>query len=485
MSQRYPRIASLRNVAAFREHLERLGLSMPVDEQVLAAPESPLAKPLRIGQRVAGNRWCFQPMEGWDGTPDGRPSELTRRRWRRFGESGAKLIWGGEATAVRHDGRANPNQLVISQQTVGELAELREELVRAHEQRFGRSDDLIVGLQLTHSGRFSRPNAHDRPEPRIAYHHPILDRRLGIDPSDPRRVMSDAEVEDLIADFAKAARLAQEAGFDFVDIKHCHGYLLHEFLGAHTRPGRYGGDFEGRTRLLREVIRAVQREAPDLMVAVRLSAFDMVPFRKGEDGVGEPEPYAHLLPYLYGFGVDPDHPTRCALDEAKKLMDVLVELGVVAVNVTGGSPYYNPHIQRPALFPPSDAYFPPEDPLVGVERHIRTVRELKAHRPELVVVGSGYTYLQEFLPHVAQAVVREGWTDAVGIGRMALAYPWLPADTLAGREPNRRHLCRTFSDCTTAPRHGLVSGCYPLDPFYRNSDHWPRLSEIKEALRLA
>ena len=82
-------------------------------------------------------------------------------------------------------------------------------------------------------------------------------------------------------------------------------------------------------------------------------------------------------------------------------------------------------------------------------------------------MSSGYSYLQEFLPHVAQACVREGWFDAVGLGRMVLSYPELPADVLAGRPLARKQICRTFSDCTTAPRNGLVSGCYPLDPFYR------------------
>ncbi|WP_324668768.1 oxidoreductase [Geochorda subterranea] len=483
MAERYPRIASFRDAETFRAYLSRLQLEIPVDDRVLPAPDSPLARPLSIAGRVAGNRWCVQPMEGWDGTPDGRPSERTLRRWQRFGESGAKIVWGGEATAVRHDGRANPNQLVIAPQTVGALARLRETLVEAHRRRHGRTDDLLIGLQLTHSGRFCRPNAHDRLEPRIAYHHPILDRRVGIDPDDHRPVMTDAEVDDLIGDFARAARLAVEAGFDFVDIKHCHGYLLHEFLGACNRPGRYGGDFEGRTRLLREVIGAVRREAPELLIAVRLSAFDMVPFRKGPDGVGEPEPHRHLLPYRYGFGVDPDDPTRISLEEADALLGLMARLGVAAVNVTGGSPYYTPHIQRPALFPPSDGYLPPEEPLAGVARHVQAVRALKAAHPEMVLVGSGYTYLQEFLPNVAQAVVRQGWADAVGIGRMVLAYPWLPSDVLEGRQPDRRRICRTFSDCTTAPRNGLPSGCYPLDGHYRESPERARLEEAKRALR--
>ncbi|MBO2521923.1 MAG: NADH:flavin oxidoreductase [Firmicutes bacterium] len=485
----YPRVASFKDAAAFRQRLKELGVELPVEEEILPAPESPLAQELVVRGKKIGNRWCIQPMEGWDGTPDGMPSELTLRRWRRFGESGGKLIWGGEAVAVRHDGRANPNQLVISPKTKGGLSRLRETLVEAHKERYGTADDLMVGVQLTHSGRFSRPNRHDRLEPRIAYHHPILDRKFGIDPGDDSVVMSDAEVEDLIEDFVAAAKIARDVGFDFVDIKHCHGYLLHEFLGAHTRPGPYGGDFEGRTRLLREVVTAVRQACPDLIIGVRLSAFDLVPFRpdpeeshSGKLGRGIPEDYKDYLPYRYQFGIDPDDPTSYDLTETKKLLVLMKELGVDMVNVTAASPYYNPHLQRPALFPPSDGYQPPEDPLVGVARQANVVRELKAHVPGLPMVGSGLSYLQEFLPRVGQGLVREGWMDFVGMGRMTLAYPHLPGDTLSGRGMQRKLLCRTFSDCTTAPRNGMVSGCYPLDEFYKLRPEREKLAEIKKAL---
>lgn len=485
----YPRVATFKSAAAFRERLKELGVELPVEDELLAAPESPLAQEFTVGQRRVGNRWCIQPMEGWDGTPDGMPSELTLRRWRRFGESGAKLIWGGEATAVRHDGKANPRQLVASQKTKGGLAQLRETLVEAHKERYGTTDDLLIGLQLTHSGRFCRPNRNDLLEPRIAYHHPILDRKFGIRPDDDTVVMTDAEVEQLIEDFVTAARIAEEVGFDFVDIKHCHGYLLHEFLGAHTRPGKYGGDFEGRTRLLKETVTAVKSACPSLLIGVRLSAFDLVPFRPDPEGArdgslgpGIPEAYEAHLPYRYGFGVDPNDPTQYDLTETKKLLELLKELGVQLVNITAASPYYNPHLQRPALFPPSDGYQPPEDPLVGVARQANVVRELKRHVPDLPMVGSGLSYLQEFLPQVGQGLVRQGWMDFVGMGRMTLAYPHLPDDTLSGRGFQRKLLCRTFSDCTTAPRNGMVSGCYPLDEFYKARPERERLVELKKSL---
>jgi NADPH2 dehydrogenase len=473
----FPRIASLKTAQAFRDRLAALKLDLPFDEILQAAPASALARPLESGGLRAGNRWCILPMEGWDGTLDGRPTELTTRRWHHFGLSGAKVIWGGEAVAVREDGRANPNQLVIREDTVGDLAALRAALVQAHHERFGSSDDLLVGLQLTHSGRFSRPTLRG-PAPRIAYRHPLLDARVGID--DDRAVLTDEELDRLVGDFLIAARRAQAAGFAFVDIKHCHGYLGHELLSGMTRPGKYGGSLEGRTRFLREVVTGIRAEAPGLGIGVRLSAFDMVPFRQGADEVGEPAADDDGYRMAFGF-------TRAAapgdITDADALLSVLASLGIHWVCLTAGSPYYNPHIQRPAIFPPSDGYLPPEDPLVGVARQIDATARLKARHPELVIVGSAYSYLQEWAPHVAQHVVGAGMADAVGLGRMVLSYPDLPADVLAGAPIKTKLLCRTFSDCTTGPRNGLVSGCYPLDPFYASHPHAIALKELKKKVK--
>src|SRR2546427_3408779 len=270
------RLGGVRDVETFQRYLRELRILIPCDPDLIAGDASPLAQPLRVDDLILGNRFVIQPMEGWDGTSDGRPTELTFRRWGRFGASGAKLIWGGEAVAVSMDGRANPNQLVISRHAHADLARLREALVAEHRRAVGSDAGLIIGLQLTHSGRYSCPNIHDRPEPHILYHHPILDARMGIPDDYP--VLSDEEIRQIIEDFQRAARLAHEAGFDFVDIKHCHGYLGHEFLSAHTRAGNYGGSFENRTRFLREVVAAVHAIAPRLIIGVRLSAFDTVPF---------------------------------------------------------------------------------------------------------------------------------------------------------------------------------------------------------------
>lgn len=472
----FPKIAQLKTVAAFRQRLDELGLELPVDEQVESAEQgSPLARPLRIGPWQVGNRWCIQPMEGWDAQPDGSPSELTLRRWRNFGLSGAKLIWGGEAAAVRPDGRANPHQTLAVRSNIAGLTALREALVAAHREKCGRTDDLVIGLQLTHSGRFCRPEAGPL-QPRIAYHHPLLDEKFGIDPRDDTVVWSDEQLDELVEDYVTAAGLARDAGFQFVDVKACHGYLLHELLSARRRPGKYGGDLAGRTRLLTVIIQRLRVAYPDLEVVVRLSVFDVPPFR---NGAGRGEPMDYDRPYEFGFGSNPDDPLTYDLSEPLQLIRCLVELGVVAVNVSCGSPYYNPHVQRPAIFPPSDGYQPPEDPLVGVARQIQAARQCKRAFPDLPMVGTGYSYLQDYLPHVAQAVVRAGWIDLVGLGRMVLSYPELPHETLAGQTLERKRICRTFSDCTTGPRNGLVSGCFPLDPFYKTHPQSEQLRRVK------
>jgi 2,4-dienoyl-CoA reductase-like NADH-dependent reductase (Old Yellow Enzyme family) len=474
----YPKLAQFKTVNAFRARLIELGLDLPVDDDILTAQAgSPLAQSAPFGPFTIGNRWCIHPMEGWDAHPDGAPSVHTLRRWRNFGVSGAKLIWGGEAAAVQPDGRANPHQTLAIPQNKSGLATLLHELLTAHRAEGESSDNLVVGLQLTHSGRFCRPT-DKRWEPRIAYHHPLLDRKFGIDEGDSSIVWTDDDLWRLIDNFVIAARLARDIGFQFVDIKACHGYLLHEFLSARRRAGPFGGDFDGRTHLLRTIIARIHQEIPGLLVGVRLSVFDTLPF-ESDDECGGPMWFDPSQPYEFGFGVDVHNPARIDLEEPIRLMQQLRDMGVVAMNVSCGSPYYNPHVQRPAIFPPIDGYQPPEDPLVGVARQIHACRECKRAVANLPVVGTGYSYLQDYLPHVAQAVVRAGWCDFVGLGRMVLAYPRLPADTLLRGVLERKRVCRTFSDCTTAPRSGLISGCYPLDDYYKAMDSAEKLRDIK------
>jgi NADPH2 dehydrogenase len=460
VSERWTQVKKLTSVSAFREHCAALGIEIPIADDV--DPTGSLARPVEIAgpSLTAPNRFAVLPMEGWDATADGRPTDLVRRRWTRFAASGCGLVWG-EATAVRPDGRANPHQLVIDESTVDAIADLRSLL----------APEQVVGLQLTHSGRWSRPGA--AAVPRTAYPHPILDARVGVDAA---AVFSDDELDGLVQDYVDAAVLAQQAGFDFVDVKHCHGYLLHELLTGYDRQGRYGGDLAGRTEFLRAVVTGVHEQAPGLAIAVRLSAFDLVPFRPGDGGVGVPEATG---PYRFAFGGDG---TGLGIDltETHAFLECCEELGIGLVSTTAGSPYYNPHIQRPAYFPPSDGYQPPEDPLCGVARQLAVTAALTRAHPALTIVGSGYSYLQDWLAHVGQAVVDDGGAAMVGLGRMILSYPDLAADALAGRPLDTRSICRTFSDCTTAPRNGLVSGCYPLDEFYKTHPDRVVLTQAKK-----
>lgn len=475
MTRAYPRVATLKDAERFTSHLATLACDMPFEEIVESAPSSPLAQSISTSAGTVGNRFCILPMEGWDGTVDGRPSDLTRRRWQRFGESGAKLIWGGEAFAVQRDGRANPHQLYLGASSAQDLVALRTDLVQTHAAHHGQADDLVIGLQLTHSGRYSRPDAGRPLQPRAAYRHPLLDVRVSGD--QPVPVMTDTEIDAVIEHMVQAAVLASRSGFQFVDVKHCHGYFGHELLSARTRPGRYGGSWENRTRFLRNVVEGIRRDAPGLAIGVRLSAFDAVPYRKGDDDVGAAETSAENYAYAFGLMHAPD--ALPDLTDAHAFLALLQELGIDLVCLTAGSPYYNPHIQRPATFPPSDGYQPPEDPLVGVARQLAVTEALTRAHPDMVVVGSAYSYLQEWLPNVAQAVIRRGGAHLVGLGRMVLSYPDLPADVLAGRPLQRKRICRTFSDCTTGPRNGLVSGCYPLDPLYTAHPDHARLKVCK------
>lgn len=469
------RVAQLRTADAFRTYLQEQGIDLGFDEEMLSGADAPLAHPLTYRGHRFSNRFAILPMEGWDGTPAGNPTDATRRRWSRFGLSGAKLIWGGEAVAVRPDGRANPHQLMMLDSTFDDIVELRRLLVETHTQAYGESDGLYIGLQLTHSGRWCRPQEKARLDPMILYRHPLLDPKAGVTSDEP--LMSDGDIWRLIDDFVAAAQKVQRAGFDFVDIKHCHGYLGHEFLTAMDRPGDFGGSFENRTRFLREIVAGVRSEAPGLDIGVRLSMFDFMPFQPGEGHRGEPA-WTHGERYELAFGADATG-LAVELTEPLRFLDLLADLDIPLVCLTAGSPYYTPHIQRPALFPPSDGYLPPEDPLAGVARQINVAGRLKQARPQMIVVGTGYSYLQEWLPNVAQHAVRTGLVDFVGLGRMVLSYPELPADVLAGRSLQRKRICRTFSDCTTAPRNGLISGCYPLDAFYKESAHYEVLMAAK------
>jgi 2,4-dienoyl-CoA reductase-like NADH-dependent reductase (Old Yellow Enzyme family) len=425
----------------------------------LADDVSPLAAPVRAGQLRLANRLAIHPMEGCDGNLDGTPGELTFRRWRRFAEGGAALLWG-EATAVVPEGRANPRQLLISRQTVPELKLLLDETRAARRARFGTLDGFVVGLQLTHSGRWSHGGAI------VAHRCAAVDAVRG----GGAPLISDEQLEQLEERFVDAAALAAAIGFDFVDIKQCHTYLLNELLAARNRDGPYGGSFESRTRFARNVFARIRDRVGDkIALATRLNVFDGVPY--GSDGA----PVVHDLPYQDAWGVDQAKSLVPDLSEPLRLIGELRPLGLSLVNVSMGSPYFNPHVGRPFERAPIDGYAPPEHPLAGVERHFALTAEVQRAHPDLAVVGTGYSWLRHYALHAGAANVAAGAVSIVGLGRGALAYPDFAADALEGRGMERDKACIGVSYCTALMRakHNelgqYATGCVPRDRLYAES----------------
>jgi 2,4-dienoyl-CoA reductase-like NADH-dependent reductase (Old Yellow Enzyme family) len=409
-----------------------------------------LARPVQVGPLTVGNSLAIQPMEGCDGTLDGTPGELTWRRYARFAGGGAKLIWF-EATAVRQDGRANTRQLWIGRHNVADFARLLAHIRQLHHAQWGRADDLLVPMQLTHSGRYSVPRRI------IAYHNPHIDRKTATPPEYP--VIADDELERLEDDYVTAAGLALEAGFQAVDIKAVHGYLLSELLGSKTRAGRYGGPLENRLRFMRNVIGKLRAAFGNrLLIAMRINAFDGVPFG-----------CAFETPYPYGWGVDPANPLAEDLREVKQAIAGLREWGVQLLNVSLGSPYYNPHIGRPFEKPDEGNYEQPEHPLTGVDRHFRIAGELQRAFADLPIVGTGYSWLQKYAIHAGAHNIACGAIRFLGLGRGALAYPDFARDALEKGALDERRCCKTLTYCTYLMRqknHPLgqfPTGCPPFD----------------------
>ncbi len=422
--------------------------------------KSILSRKVHVGPHVLGNSIAIHPMEGCDATPDGAPGDLTWRRYRRFASGGAKLIWF-EATAVRGDGRANPRQLWLQPRTMPDFARVLETVRREHAECQGTPDSLLEVLQLTHSGRYSfRARV-------IACRNPILDPRQGLPPDYP--VISDDELERLEDDYVEAARLAADAGFRAVDIKAVHGYLINELLSAKTRVGRYGGPLENRARFLGNVIRKIRAALGSrMLIAVRLSCFDGVPFaRDSAMGLGAPMP--HPLPYRFGFGVDEDDPRKEDLREVGQLIGWLERWGVGLLNLSIGVPYLNPHMGRPFEQPDEGNYQQPEHPLVGVDRHFRIASELQRAFPNLPMVGTGYSWLRRFMINAAAHNIDAGAIALFGAGRASLPYPDFAQDALTKGELDGSRVCRTLTYCSYLMRrknHPLgqfPTGCVPYD----------------------
>ena len=443
-----------------RDGTASTGASQVRFEDDPAAIRAVLARKVQVGSLTVGNSLAIHPMEGCDGTPDGRPDELTWRRYERFARGGAKLIWF-EATAVREEGRANARQLWITRENAADYARMIEMIRSTHQQEWGNADDLLVPMQLTHSGRYSVPRRI------IAYHNPHIDAKTATPPEYP--VISDSELERLEDDYVEAARLALQSGFNAIDLKVTHGYLLSELTGAKSREGRYGGPLENRLRFMRNVLGKMRAAfGGRLLLCMRLGCFDGVPFdRDPETGIGVPCRYE--IPYPYGFGVDSSDPLREDLTEVRQAIACFRSCGVELLNVSMGSPYYNPHIGRPFEKPDEGNYEQPEHPLVGVDRHFRIAGALQRSFPDLPMVGTGYSWLQKFAINAGAKNIAEGNITFLGLGRGVLAYPDFARDALEKGELDERRVCKTLTYCTYLMRqkdHPLgqfPTGCPPFD----------------------
>jgi NADPH2 dehydrogenase len=455
------RFFKFHSVADLAAAARDLNLSLPLSEDL-----SPLFRPVRVGPFTVGNSLCVQPMEGCDAQRDGNPDVLTYRRYQRFGAGGAKLIWA-EAAAVTDEGRATPRQLLVAPHTAPGLRKMLEVCRAAHAEVFGAADDLLMGLQLTHSGRYSYPR------PLIAVHDPILDPRTFADRTTGRMVdasyptLTDDELKRLVDHYVAAAKIAFAAGYQFVDVKQCHRYLLNEMLAARTRPGPFGGSLENRTRLARDIIRAIRSEVPGLIIACRISLYDSIPYRKSDHGAGEPCP--HDLPLTCAWGTSSADHREADLSEPLAWIKEMTELGVALINTSMGNPYSVPHVVRPFETPPPDGYETPEHPLLGVDRHFRLTAEVQRALPNIPVIGSGYSYLQEFLPQAGAGNLRDGRCTLVGVGRATLSQPDFAKQIQETGKLDRKRICRTFSYCTALMRskHNelgqFATGCPPFD----------------------
>jgi 2,4-dienoyl-CoA reductase-like NADH-dependent reductase (Old Yellow Enzyme family) len=426
-----------------QDTLKQFGTALPMSENF-----SVLSEPLTFGQTkkfTLSNRFMVQPMEGFDSGPDGEPTELGFRRYERFAAGGAGLIWF-EATAVRADARSNSQQFWINEKSVDRFAALEEKTRSLAKKQFGH--DIVTILQLTHSGRYSKPTRGNR-APVIVQHSGVLDPAHNISADHP--LMTDGELDRLQDDYVTAAKLAAKCEFDGVDIKSCHGYLLNELLGAHTREGKYGGSFENRTRFLRETIERVRNEVSSVFVTTRLNVYDAVK-------------------YPWGFGVSKENYKQWDLSESKQLAAMLHKLGVPLLNVTIGNPYFNPHFNRPYAKPIRGATAYDEHPLLGVVRFVNIVREMQESLPDLPMVGAGTAWLRHLIPNVAAGIVGQGGAKLFGYGRGAFAYPDMPNDIMSKGTMDVKKVCMACSGCTELMRSESPTGCIIRDRDYYRTE---------------
>lgn len=419
-----------------------------LDDIYAAEPDMPaagdtkiLAKPVTIGKKTAKNAIAIQPMEGCDGTADGAPGEWTFRRYSRYAEGGAGLVWM-EAISTVPEGRANPLQLMLTEKNVDVFKRLLDE-TREKSAALGEEPPLVIA-QLTHSGRWSRPI--DKAAPIRAWTSSVLDPHQKLPDDHP--IATDEYLDALPERFAASTKLAREAGFDGVDVKACHLYLYSELLGAFGRPGRYGGSFENRVRLYLDSVDAAKSELGDMLLATRLNLYDGTAAGWGVGEDGEPD-----------------------MTEPARLLGLLRAKGVELFNITMGTPYFNPHVNRPYN---RGGYIPPEEALKGVARLLNGCAEAQKQISDAVCLATGFSYLREFAPYIAAGMAERGEAKLFGFGRAAFAYPELARDICEKGRIEHGKCCVTCSICTQIMRAGGRPGC----PIHDTEQYLPEYNRV-------
>jgi len=310
----------------------------------------------------------------------------------------------------------------------------------------------------------------------------VIDKATKAVITDDYPLATDDELTGLIDDYVATAKLAVRAGFDFLDVKQCHRYLLNELLGAVNRPGKYGGSYENRTRLSREIFQALRAALPGAILATRMNGYDAIPFHKDEVEAGVPDDWRR--DGFLGWGLNAADPLTPDLTEPIRWVGEMQALGVSLVNIALGNPYAQPHFGRPFEYAPPDGYESPEHPLLGVHRHFTIAGAIQAANPTLPIVGTGYSYLQEFMPQAGAANVRDSRISFVGVGRASLAQPDWVKNLLETGTLDRKRICRTFSYCTAIMRakdHPLgqyPTGCPPFDK-EAYGDLWKEVQQLQ------
>ncbi len=399
---------------------KELNLDLPFNDDL-----TPLTESADIEGFSIANRMVVQPMEGYDSEYDGSPSDLTRRRYLRFAEGGSGIIWF-EAVSVSPEGRSNPHQLWMQKKNSDKYSFLNDE-IRKHASRQGFDPMLVI--QLTHSGRYSNPEGKSSPQ--VASINPVLD---GTTP----HILTDDELKRIQDQYVMVSVLAARSGFNAVDIKACHGYLVAELLASKNRQNSiFGGEeTESRFRFLIETADRLRNEIPDVIITTRLNISDL---------------------YSGGFGIDENG--QPDFTEPLKLVEELQKHGMRLINISMGSPYFNPHVTRPYDNSLPGQKVPEEHPLEGVVRMIKGTALFQKRFPEISFAGSAYSWLRQYAPHAGAEVLMKGDASFIGFGRNSFAYPSMPSDIIKKGKPDPSKFCITCSGCTRLIRNLRPGGC--------------------------